>query len=84
MPFLGWLSDPFKWLSDLQLRDEKVTLNHLEVHSFFSRSFLQSIFGSSDVNEIFEKIQDWESYLWICFSGDLFERIGIPWDENHH
>ena len=28
--FLGWLSDPFKWLSDLQLGDEKVTLNHLE------------------------------------------------------
>ena len=27
--FLGWLSDPFKWLSDLQLGDEKVTLNHL-------------------------------------------------------
>ena len=28
-PSLGWLSDPFKWLSDLQLGDEKVTLNHL-------------------------------------------------------
>ena len=27
--FLGWLSDPFKWLSDLQLGDKKVTLNHL-------------------------------------------------------
>ena len=27
--FLGWLSDPFKGLSDLQLADEKVTLNHL-------------------------------------------------------
>ena len=27
--FLGWLSDPFKWLSDLQQGDEKVTLNHL-------------------------------------------------------
>ena len=26
---LGWLSDPFKWLGDLQLGDEKVTLNHL-------------------------------------------------------
>ena len=25
----GWLSDPLKWLSDLQLGDEKVTLNHL-------------------------------------------------------
>ena len=29
MPFLGWSSDPFKGLSDLQLGDEKVTLNHL-------------------------------------------------------
>ena len=27
--FLGWLSDPFKGLSDLQLADEKGTLNHL-------------------------------------------------------
>ena len=30
--FLGWLSDRFQWASDLQLGDEKVTLNHLEVH----------------------------------------------------
>ena len=29
MTFLGWLSDPFKGLSDLQLGDEKVILNHL-------------------------------------------------------
>ena len=36
MTFLGWLSDPFKGLSDLQLGDEKGTLNHLvEVGSFF-------------------------------------------------
>ena len=27
MTFLGWLSDPFKGLSDLQLGDEKGTLN---------------------------------------------------------
>ena len=27
--FLGWLSDPFQLLSDLQLGDEKVTLDHL-------------------------------------------------------
>ena len=27
--FSGWLNDPLKWLSDLQLGDEKVTLNHL-------------------------------------------------------
>ena len=31
--FLGWLSDPyFKWLGDLQLGDQEVTLNHLEHH----------------------------------------------------
>ena len=29
VPFLGWLSDPFKGLSDLQLGGEKGTLNHL-------------------------------------------------------
>ena len=29
VPFLEWLSDPFKWLSDLQLGDQKVTLKHL-------------------------------------------------------
>ena len=27
--FLGWLSDPFKRLSDLQLGDKEVALNHL-------------------------------------------------------
>ena len=32
--FLGWLSDPFKGLSDLQLGDKKVTLNHLAYVSF--------------------------------------------------
>ena len=30
VPFLGWLSDPFTWLSDLQLADERVTSNHLD------------------------------------------------------
>ena len=29
--FLGWLSDSFGSLSDLQLGDKKVTLNHLEI-----------------------------------------------------
>ena len=31
--FLGLVSDPFKWLSDLQLGDEKFTLNHLARHN---------------------------------------------------
>ena len=30
MTFLGWLSDLFKGISDLQKGDEKVTLNHLD------------------------------------------------------
>ena len=34
MTLLGWISDPFKRLSDLQLGDEKVTLNHLEFFLF--------------------------------------------------
>ena len=39
--FFGWLRDPFQWLSDLQLGDEKVTLNHLEeVIIFFLKSSL--------------------------------------------
>ena len=38
MSFLEWLSDPFKWLSDLQLGDQKVTLNHL-VYGIFSLHF---------------------------------------------
>ena len=31
---LGWLSDPFKGLSDLQLGDEKGTLNHLVYNNY--------------------------------------------------
>ena len=37
--FLGWLSDPFQLLSDLQLGDEKVTLNHLVGGGFISSTF---------------------------------------------
>ena len=35
MTFLGWSSDPLKGLSDLQLWDDKVTLNHLVPGFFF-------------------------------------------------
>ena len=34
MTFLGWLSNPFKGLSDLQLGDEKVTLNQLVLNRY--------------------------------------------------
>ena len=56
MTFLGWLSDPFQWLSDFQLGDEKVTLNHLEVKKLFKVSRLAT--GSSNVffDEIFGQI----------------------------
>ena len=37
--FLGWLSDPFKGLSDLQLGDQKVTLNHQESIFFVGVQF---------------------------------------------
>ena len=38
--FLGWLSDPFQRLSDLQLGDEKVTLNHLVNRIFLAGDLL--------------------------------------------
>ena len=41
LAFLGWLGDPFKGLSDLQVRDEKVTLNHL-VMAFMCEALLVS------------------------------------------
>ena len=41
VPFLGWLSDPFKGLSDLQLGDAKGTLNHLELVFLHKSSNLQ-------------------------------------------
>ena len=46
--FLGWLSDPFKGLSDLQLGDEKGTLDHLEnLPSIPTNSFFLQILQSS-------------------------------------
>ena len=52
--FLGWLSDPLEWLGDLQLGDEKVTLNHLVTISssflliiHFSFSFKSHMPGST-------------------------------------
>ena len=39
--FLRWLSDPFQRLSDLQLEDQKVTLNHLVLCFFVPVFFFQ-------------------------------------------
>ena len=44
--FLGWLSDTLKRLSrlsDLQLRDQKVNLNHLVLFLFSGRIFQEFI-----------------------------------------
>ena len=58
--FLGWLSDPFKGLSDLQLGDEKGTLSHLaglflfegkKCPGFFFVN--QNILGPNDVFMVF-------------------------------
>ena len=43
MTFLGWLSDLLERLSDLQLGDEKVTLNDLDC----SRDLQSTIAGDS-------------------------------------
>ena len=51
MTFLGWLSDPFKGLSDLQLGDEKVTLNHLEIVSLYLDSELSFVFARPSRSE---------------------------------
>ena len=46
MTFLGWLSDPFKGLSDLQQGDEKGTLNHLvEVTLLWDPTDMMAVFS---------------------------------------
>ena len=49
MTFLGWLSDPFKGLSDLQLGDEKGTLNHLVdvsiIYTYIYMSYFRPYLG---------------------------------------
>ena len=47
VPSLGWLSDPFKWLSDLQLGDEKVTLNHLVYAYVFQLDKINRLYSTS-------------------------------------
>ena len=57
VPFLvGWLSDPFKGLSDLQLGDEKVTLNHLVI------CFQDVMQYSCNDFELLNK-----SWIFVCF-----------------
>ena len=44
MTFSGWLSDPFEWLSDLQLGDEKVTKNHRDYFVFRGSNVFRQVF----------------------------------------
>ena len=64
--FSGWLSDPFQWLSDLQLGDEKVTLNHLGVCLFFNTSWFNNI-------EISQTDSFRQTFGWV---------VGNLWDPN--
>ena len=63
MTFLGWLSDPFKGLSDLPTRDEKVPLNHLEIGSFN-----YPIFGKQNKKSLKTSVFSQESLLSFVFS----------------
>ena len=62
MTFLDWLSDPFKGLSDLQLGDEKVTLNHLaHLFNICRIPLLKATFGFT--TGIFEGLLDFKPQL---------------------
>ena len=74
MTFSGWLSDPFEWLSDLQLGDEKVTKNHQEYNTFFrqksgnlgtapfsKKTWGLQVFGSNDTDGGFKD----QGCLWV-------------------
>ena len=62
MTLLGWLSDPFKGLSDLQLGDEKGTLNHLVIPFLLVNEHV-CFFGALCVGFVgvtpHENIHDW-------------------------
>ena len=47
--FLGWLSDPLKWLSDFQIGDQKVSLNPLVIFRF---RFVNFQGGNTNTNPI--------------------------------
>ena len=53
--FLGWFSDPYKGLGDLQLGDEKVTLNFLVLKN-------HGLFGSADQRH--DRLGPGKWYLW--------------------
>ena len=63
LTFLGWLSDPFKWLSDLQLGDEKVTLNHLVyIHIYYIHGYY-GYFSSPDFVVAHDKDDDQDIHV---------------------
>ena len=82
MTFLGWLSDPFKRLSDLQLGDEKVTLNHLECFV----NVWAKLSGGQDGNDLYvqlllgatlySELQDGRFRFWTrSWEGDIVTPI---------
>ena len=77
--FLGWLSDPFKELSDLQLGDEKVTLNHLVI--FYCLIFcLGTNYGSSPPQILSKKSHsDWIGLDDTSGGGDFWFHHGFFW-----
>ena len=92
--FLGWLSDPFKGLSDLQLGDEKVTLNHLVDVFLLSTWALKGWCVNLDVRQEPEREEIKSASegadfgilekVWRTGGGEFFfrERKGTPWKIN--
>ena len=70
MTFLGWLSDPFKGLSGLQLGDEKGTLNHLGL-MFLLQKYPKENIGRIRCEEIVDSSQEMYCLKMFC-------RIFIP------
>ena len=84
MTFLGWLSDPFKGLSDLQLGDVKGTLNHLVVQISFLKwplflgESIREYSGEYTFQEGIPIHKPWPGQS-IRINGHGFSILGIPW-----
>ena len=83
--FLGWLSEPLKWLSDLQLGNEKLALNHLG--SIFLRNICSCIFLASPFHPVLlgdfsQRIREWASSTVASFAATLravYLEVGSDW-----
>ena len=74
--FLGWLSDPFQWLSDLQLGDEKVTLNHLVNRIFLEIFWLLNSSNVQPDNESLLMINSSHGVDFVFFFGFSCRKTG--------